>query len=240
VSAGDDRIRVLVVEDDARTAAAHAEYVGRIAGFEAAGIAHTASAARRELRGAVARGERIHLLLLDLNLPDGHGLDLCRELRAAGLVVDVIAVTAVRELDAVRRAVAVGVVQYLIKPFVFEVFAEKLAAYRDFFDRMRAPVSTLSQREVDTAFAALRTSNAPGLPKGLSEETLDAVSQLLAASATPRSASEVAETLGLSRVTARRYLEHLADRGVATRAPRHGARGRPELEYARPRPDPGR
>lgn len=228
-------IRVLVVEDDPRTAEAHAEYVRRIDGFEAAGIAHTASAARRALRDAVARDERIHLLLLDLNLPDGHGLDLCRELRASGLVVDVIAVTAVRELDAVRRAVAVGVVQYLIKPFVFEVFAQKLAAYRRFFERMRSPVSTLSQREVDTAFAALRTSNAPGLPKGLSEETLDAVSELLASAPAPLSASEVADALGLSRVTARRYLEHLADRGVAIRTPRHGARGRPELEYSRPR-----
>lgn len=228
-------IRVLVVEDDPRTAEAHAEYVRRIDGFEPAGIAHTASAARRALRDAVARDERIHLLLLDLNLPDGHGLDLCRELRASGLVVDVIAVTAVRELDAVRRAVAVGVVQYLIKPFVFEVFAQKLAAYRRFFERMRSPVSTLSQREVDTAFAALRTSNAPGLPKGLSEETLDAVSELLASAPAPLSASEVADALGLSRVTARRYLEHLADRGVAIRTPRHGARGRPELEYSRPR-----
>ena len=234
-------IRVLVVEDDARTADAHAEYVRRVAGFEPAGVAHTASAARRELRDAAARGERIHLLLLDLNLPDGHGLDLCRELRASGLAVDVIAVTAVRELAAVRQAVAVGVVQYLIKPFVFEVFARKLTAYREYFDRMRAPVSTLSQREVDTAFAALRTSNAPGLPKGLSEETLDAVSELLTSLAEPLSASEVAEALGLSRVTARRYLEHLADRGVVTRAARHGSRGRPELEYARPRSsEPGR
>ncbi|MBY0690206.1 ATP-binding protein [Microbacterium marinilacus] len=233
---GERVIRVLVVEDDARTAAAHAEYVRRLDGFDAVGVALTVSAARRALRDAVERGERIHLLLLDLNLPDGHGLDLCRELRASGLIVDVIAVTAVRELESVRQAVAVGVVQYLIKPFVFEVFAQKLAAYKDFFDRMRAPVSTLSQREVDTAFAALRTSNAPGLPKGLSEQTLDAVSDLLAAAASPRSATEVAERLGLSRVTARRYLEHLADRGVAVRAPRHGARGRPELEYSRPRP----
>ena len=228
-------IRVLVVEDDARTAAAHAEFVRRVPGFEVAGIAHTASAARRALRDAT---EPVQLLLLDLNLPDGHGLDLCRELRASGLAVDVIAVTAVRELDAVRRAVAVGVVQYLIKPFVFEVFAEKLGAYRTFHEAMRAPVATLSQHEVDGAFAALRTSNAPGLPKGLSEETLEAVATLLASSSEPRSASEVAEGLGLSRVTARRYLEHLADRGVALRAPRHGSRGRPELEYSRPRVAP--
>ncbi|MBO3663451.1 response regulator [Microbacterium stercoris] len=228
-------IRVLVVEDDARTAQAHAAFVRRVEGFDVAGVVGTASAARRALRDAAAGDAPVQLMLLDLNLPDGHGLDLCRELRASGLAVDVIAVTAVRELEAVRRAVAVGVVQYLIKPFVFEVFAEKLGAYRTFHEAMQAPVSTLSQHEVDGAFAALRTSNAPGLPKGLSEETLEAVSALLAASPDPRSASEVAEALGLSRVTARRYLEHLADHGVATRAPRHGARGRPELEYSRPR-----
>ncbi|GAA4776546.1 response regulator [Microbacterium gilvum] len=224
-------IRVLVVEDDPRTAAAHGAYVERMAGFALAGTAHTVADTRRAIRDAYGTRDRIHLLLLDLNLPDGHGLELCRELRAAGIVVDVVAVTAVRELDAVREAVAVGVVQYLIKPFTFEVFAAKLRAYREYAERMRSSATSLSQREVDTAFAALRTSNTPGLPKGLSPETLDAVSSLLDTDG--RSASEVAEALGLSRVTARRYLEFLADGGTAIRSPRHGGRGRPELEYRR-------
>lgn len=228
----DEAIRVLVVEDDPRTAQAHGEYVERSPGFALAGIVHTAAELRRRLRDAHASGERIHLLLLDFNLPDGHGLDICRELRAAGLVIDVIAVTAVRELEAVRAAVAVGVVQYLIKPFTFAVFAQKMRAYADYAERMRSPVSRLSQTEVDGAFATLRTSNAPGLPKGLSHQTLDAVQQLLA-DADGRSASEVAESLGLSRVTARRYLEFLADRGIAARSARHGGRGRPETEYTR-------
>lgn len=226
-------IRVLVVEDDHRTAEAHGQYVGMVEGFELAGIAHTAGQAARALRDAHTAGEEVHLLLLDMHLPDRHGLVLCRELRAAGLVVDVIAVTAARELEVVRGAVAVGVVQYLIKPFVFSVFAEKLGAYRTYFEQMRSPVSALSQREVDTAFAALRTSNATGLPKGLSEETLDAVTALLTGRLSGLSASEVADELHLARVTARRYLEYLADRGVARRAPRYGARGRPELEYSR-------
>ncbi|GLJ62768.1 transcriptional regulatory protein [Microbacterium barkeri] len=224
-------IRVLVVEDDPRAAQAHGAYLARLDGFALVGTAHTAASARRAIRHAYATDERIHLVLLDLNLPDGHGLELCRELRAAGIAIDVIAVTAVRELGAVRQAVAVGVVQYLIKPFTFDVFAAKLRAYREYFERMRSPVSALSQREVDTAFAALRTTNLPGLPKGLSQETLDAVTELIAAEGL--SASEVADVLGLSRVTARRYLEFLADGGVVARSPRHGGRGRPELEYRR-------
>ncbi len=226
-------IRVLVVEDEPRTAAAHGAYVDRLEDFALVGIAHSAAEAVRVLQRASPE-EPVHLLLLDMNLPDRHGLALCRELRATGIVVDVIAVTAVRELEVVREAVAVGIVQYLIKPFTFRVFSEKLGAYRDYFEKMRSPVSKLSQHEVDTAFAALRTSNAPGLPKGLSQDTLDAVTRLLAETAQPRSATEVAEALQLSRVTARRYLEYLADRGVAGRTPRYGTRGRPELEYGRP------
>ncbi|MFC7431073.1 MULTISPECIES: response regulator [unclassified Agrococcus] len=224
-------IRVLVVEDDRGTAAAHAAYVGRCDGFELAGVAHSASAALRALRDAQQGATSIDLLLLDMNLPDGHGLQVCRELRAAGLVVDVIAVTAVRELDTVREAVAVGVVQYLIKPFGFAVFAERMRQYRAYRDELEG-ASRLTQQEVDRAIAALRTTNAPGLAKGLSAETLESVSTLLAAGEA-RSATEVGADLGLSRVTARRYLEHLADAGVAERSPRYGTRGRPELEYRR-------
>lgn len=226
-------IRVLVVEDDPRTADAHAAYVERMPGFALAGVAGTAFEARRLLRDAVARGERIGLLLLDFTLPDGDGLSLCGELRASGLVIDVIAVTAERGLDAVRRAVAVGVVQYLIKPFTFAAFAEKLEAYAAYAERMSLAASALSQTDVDTAFSALRTSNATGLPKGLSEQTLGSVRGLLAPGAA-LSASEVAEKLGLSRVTARRYLEHLVDQRLASRAARRGGKGRPESEYSAP------
>lgn len=225
-------IRVLVVEDDRGTADAHAAYVGRCEGFALAGVAHSATAAIRALRDAQQGTERIDLLLLDMNLPDGHGLQVCRELRAAGLLVDVIAVTAVRELDIVREAVAVGVVQYLIKPFGFAMFAERMRHYRAYRDELEG-ASSLTQQEVDRAIAALRTTNAPGLAKGLSAETLEAVSALLASDGVARSSTEVAAALALSRVTARRYLEHLADAGVAERSPRRGTRGRPELEYRR-------
>jgi len=233
-----DALRVLIVEDEPLTAEAHAAYLARVGGFEVAGIAHTGSEAIRLLRAA--RGESdaatdahppIDLILLDVNLPDTTGIDLCRSLRAAGIEIDVIAVTAVRDAAVVRSAVSLGIVQYLIKPFGFAAFAEKLGAYRRFHDRVGSSVVT-DQHEVDASFAALRTSAGADLPKGLTRETLDRVRAAIRTGARDAtSATELAADLDLSRVTARRYLEYLADAGVVQRASRYGTPGRPEVEY---------
>lgn len=225
-------LRVLIVEDEVITAEAHAEYVGRLAGFEVAGIAHTGAEAVRLLKASLGdAAERIDLILLDMNLPDIDGLELCRRIRAGGVDVDVIAITAVRSAEVVRASIAAGIVQYLIKPFTFGVFTDKLTSYRDFRSLFAQSPTVASQRDVDGAFAALRTSNDPGLGKGLSPETLSAVSTLLLESGGGVSARELADEIHASRVTARRYLEYLADSGRADRAPRYGTPGRPEVEY---------
>ena len=229
-----DAIRVLVVEDEPVTAEAHAAYVERVDGFRTAGVAHTGSEAIRMLRDARdGRTAPFDLILLDVNLPDTTGIELCRSLRAAGIEIDVIAVTAVRDAAVVRSAVSLGIVQYLIKPFGFAAFAEKLTAYRDYHARVGTAVVT-DQQEVDASFAALRTTSTADLPKGLTRETLDRVRTAVRAAPTgATSATELAAALDLSRVTARRYLEHLADTGVVERASRYGAPGRPEVEYRR-------
>ncbi len=225
-------LRVLIVEDEPVTAEAHAADLERVGGFEVAGIAHTGSEAIRLLRAASAQPS-IDLILLDVNLPDATGIELCRSLRAAGIEIDVIAVTAVRDAAVVRSAVSLGIVQYLIKPFGFAAFAEKLGAYREYHSRVGTAVVT-DQQEVDASFAALRTSAGGDLPKGLTRDTLERVRAAIRTS--PRdgvSAAELAADLDLSRVTARRYLEHLADAGIVERASRYGTPGRPEVEYRR-------
>ena len=45
------------------------------------------------------------------------------------------------------------------------------------------------------------------------------------------SATEVADALGMSRVSARRYLERLVESGIAESTPTYGSVGRPELRY---------
>ena len=88
-------VRVLIVEDEEIAALAHAEYVGRVDGFEVAGVTRSAGEAMRHLR----RDPRVDLVLLDMHLPDGHGLGLLQSMRSAGILCDVIAVTSARDLD---------------------------------------------------------------------------------------------------------------------------------------------
>lgn len=234
-------IRVLVVEDEPVASAAHAAYVGRMAGFVVAGTAPDGQSALRLLTELAAAGEPVELVLLDMNLPDLHGLDIARRMRSAGILADIIAITAIREVAIVRSAVAIGVVQYLIKPFTFATFEDKLSSYRLFRQQLASPESGAgrtgaSQSEVDQAFASLRAPSEMPLPKGLSVSTLDSVRDYLKQHSGSVSATEVMAALGMSRVTARRYLEYLADAGIVSRAPRYGTPGRPENEYGWKRP----
>ncbi|MFF5256647.1 response regulator [Streptomyces leeuwenhoekii] len=220
---GEQPIRVLVVEDDPVAADAHVLYVGRVPGFTAVGKAHTGAEARRLLDRTP-----VDLLLLDLHLPDVHGLQLARTLRAAGYLADVIAVTSARDLAMVREGVSLGVVQYVLKPFTFATLRDRLVRYAEF---RRTAGEAGGQEEVDRALATLRAPGPAALPKGLSAPTLERVTAALRDTAEGLTASGLAQVVGISRITARRYLEHLVDAGRAARSPQYGQVGRPELVY---------
>ena len=220
-------IRVLVVDDEPLLAEAHRAYVERVAGFEVVGVVNAGGDALRFLAG-----REVDLVLLDFYLPDMGGLDVIRALRARGDVVDVIAVTSARDVAVVRAAVAGGVVQYLLKPFTFSAFRDKLERYADYRRQVAAPGGEAAQADVDRALGLLRGSGEAALPKGLSSGTFDAVVRAVREARSPVSASDLGDALGISRVTARRYLEHLVDVGSAERAPKYGGTGRPEHVYA--------
>ncbi|MFI6330427.1 response regulator [Micromonospora chersina] len=220
-------VRVLVVEDEPLLAEAHKAYTERVPGFVVVGVAHTARDAMAALRQR--GGTDVDLVLLDFRLPDLHGLDVCRALRAAGSSVDVLAVTSARDLAVVRTAVSLGVTHYLLKPFTFAAFRDKLERYAEYRRQALADGEVGAQHEVDRMFATLRGATRHTLPKGLDEQTLHTV--LAALGDGGLSATEVGHRTGISRVTARRYLEYLVSADRAVRAPRYGTPGRPEMEY---------
>lgn len=85
-------------------------------------------------------------------------------------------------------------------------------------------------RRVETADAIIAFRERFGLPKGLSAETLDRVVAALIARP-EASATDIGDDLKISRVSARRYLEHLASTGRATRALDYSTKGRPSTRY---------
>lgn len=221
-------IGVLLVDDDALTLELHRTYVERLDGFRVAG---ECTGARAAIAAILGRPEDVDLVLLDVTMPDGTGLDVLRHVRARGADVDVIAVTGVRDADVVRQMVSLGVSQYLVKPFTFGVFRERLEQYRGYRQRAGEAAGTPTQSEIDALLGAFRPSIPVDLPKGLAIDTLAKVTADVRAHG-PVSAVESAGRLGMSRVAARRYLEHLVQAGRVIRSPRYGAPGRPESEYA--------
>ena len=219
-------IRTLVVDDDAMTASIHRSYVERVPGFEVVGEAHTG---RRALE--LTRELRPDLLLLDIYLPDLSGLEVLRSLREHGQPhVDVIAVTAAKDVTTLRTAIHGGVIHYLVKPFFFDTLRERLegyAALRGRLDRLREP----DQHDIDHVFSLLRSHGRQGLPKGISAPTLETVVEALQRSEGDVTANELAEATGISRGTARRYLEYLALTGAVELSLRYGTTGRPEHRY---------
>lgn len=220
-------IDVLVVDDDFMVARIHRSYVQRVPGFTVVGEAHTAEAALLAVDDLLP-----DLVLLDVHLPDASGLDVLRHIRQRpDSDVDVIVITASRDVETVRSAMHGGVVSYLVKPFTLPTFVDRLQRYAD--GRRRLPSSgELAQDEVDRAFELVRPPGTAVLPKGLSAGTCRLVEQALQSAGTDLSAAEAALATGISRVSARRYLEHLSSVGRVSRRSRYGQAGRPEHRYS--------
>ncbi|GAB5601644.1 response regulator [Thermus sp. FJN-A] len=212
--------RALIVEDDRRVAVLHRAFL------EAEGLLVLEVArSLREAWAALAappKGEGVEegfdLVLLDLYLPDGHGLDLLPALEGVYTIV----ITAAKDVPTVERALLGGAMDYLVKPFGRTRFREALARFRAF--RSLKAKGEVSQADVDRLLGRRLA------PKGLDPLTLDRILRLLEQGGT-FSAEDVAQALGLSRVTAWRYLEALRQEGRVRAELRYGGTGRPSRAY---------
>ncbi len=225
------RVRVLLVEDDVRVARINRDLLERDPDVHVVGSA--ASCAQGD---ALAQALSPDLILLDVHLPDGSGLGLLRHWRAQGRTTDVALITAADDEPSIRLALAHGAFDYLIKPFTGARLAELLARHR-----ARRPSGAGSgapgrhdQASLDRLLGVSGAA-APALPRGIDPHTLERVEAALAERGQPASAEEIGEAVGLSRVTAWRYLEHLARAGQAELDHQYGLAGRPAKLYrARP------
>ena len=219
-------IRTLVVDDDFMAVSVHREFIERVPGFEVVGDATTG----REASDLVER-LRPDLVLLDIYLPDQSGIDLMRRLRAGDSArVDVIAITSAKDVDVLRDAMQLGVIHYIVKPFTFATFRERLESYAAARRRL-SDMSHPEQRDIDRLYGLLRTSSEASLPKGISPPTLTLIAAVLRESQAALSIVEIAARAGISQGVARRYLRFLSESGAVDYTLRYGNAGRPEHLY---------
>jgi response regulator of citrate/malate metabolism len=225
-------ISVLIVEDEPLIAEAHRTYLGRLPGFSVATVAHTARDAMRAASEAATTEAPVDLVLLDIGLPDASGIALASALSGLRPAPDIIAITSERDLEMVRAAVGHGALAYLLKPFTFAAFRDRLERYRRYREALPAGTDAASQAEVDRALAELRVAaDRSAAPKGAAQGTNDEIARAVRDSVDGITADEAAKQVGVSRVTAWRYLERLADDGTLTRQTDYGKAGRPKTRY---------
>ncbi|MGO1381424.1 MAG: response regulator, partial [Corynebacterium sp.] len=154
-------LQVLVVDDDFRVAQIHADVVTATAGLQVQGTARTVAEARRMITAQAP-----DLLLADVYLPDGVGIDL---VRAAG--VDAVVLSAAAEPATVRRALSAGVHGYLVKPFTRQSLTERLERVVRFRRIVDTP-HLLKQEEIDRALSLLHGSAQPASATAWATEQL--------------------------------------------------------------------
>jgi len=113
--------RILLVEDDAETREAIARVLAD-EGHQVIGVGRGESGTR-----ALA-SEDIAAVILDVGLPDGSGVDLCRAWRAAGRRVPVLMLTARTDVSSRVRGLDAGADDYLGKPFALSELRARLRA----------------------------------------------------------------------------------------------------------------
>jgi two-component system CitB family response regulator len=225
-------IEVLIVEDDLRVAEIQKRFIEQIPGFQTIGIA----ASYLEAKSFIEVMEP-DLLLLDVYFPDMNGLDLLKETKIRGKQMDVIMITATKEMHKVQEAITIGVFDYILKPVIFERFKAALLRYQEYNRKLtvfRERDLQVTQEQVDKLLrkeieGSIQEKNY--LPKGIDPLTLEKVLEVLGRTNLGLTAEFVAKEMGVSRTTARRYLEHLITEEKIEADLAYGTVGRPERVY---------
>ncbi len=219
-------IRVLIVEDDPMVAEFNRRYLEKLEGFL---LANTVRSAGEAL--AVLAEQKIDLILLDVYMPGMNGLELLAAIRQADQDVDVIVVSAASDNHTIKKALRYGAVDYLVKPFEFERFNRALAAYRDGVVFMKSQ-SVSNQTELDRRILHKELAQKPLIPKGLDRNTLKTICQALEESQHDAfTTEEMANRIGISRVSMRKYLNFLRQLEVLELEVTYGSVGRPLYKY---------
>lgn len=220
-------LEILIIEDDKRIADIHKRFIEKIEGFQVVGSAHNGAEAKDWIQAL-----KPQLILLDVFLPDMKGTDLLPYIKQESPESDVIFITAASETAIVKSAFRSGVSDYMLKPLTFDRFKKSLLAYQSKRSSLEKEGS-LNEQSIEQLWnKSYETTNEQLLtPKGIDPSTMSKIKEKLNGSSVGITAEEMGIACGMSRSTARRYLEHLTAEQEARAELLYGTIGRPERRY---------
>ena len=199
-NAGATPIKVMIVEDDTRFREAFTDAITRT------GDMHLCGSASDCAGGFALLQQRPDVMLVDLELPDGSGMDLIREAARTLPQCDVMVVTIFGDEQHVLSSIEAGATGYLLKDLPAEQLVDQIRILR----AGGSPISPIIARQL-----LLRFTGQPAAPAKLpqSDETRPTLSEqetnVLALAAKGYSYEEIAQLLQLSRHTVQTYVKRI-------------------------------
>ena len=217
---------VVIVEDDPMVAMINKQYVNQNLHFHVAAVCRDGASAMEYMKD-----HTVHLVILDVFMPQLNGMEVLRWIRLQKLPVEVIMVTAANDSATLDEALHLGIIDYLVKPFVnarFQTALKKFMTQRSAFQDL----SSLNQQNIDYIMESTHRRSADLTPKGIQDKTMETICRYMQENADKELTSEeIADKVGLSRVTVRRYMNHLLEKGNIAGRMNYETGGRPCMIY---------
>lgn len=149
------------------------------------------------------------MILLDNFLPDGQGIELMEEAAVKNPGCSVIFITAASDMNTCSQAIRNGAFDYIIKPVSYKRLRNSLERFMQFVQTQRT-FKVIDQSNVDALYnlQSKQFSSEPSA-KGIETNTLELVQALfIKRPEVAHAVEDVVEQVGISKTTARRYLEY--------------------------------
>ncbi|MEE1050442.1 MAG: response regulator [Clostridia bacterium] len=217
---------VLIVEDDPMVAMINEQFVSRHKDFKVIEKCADGENALQYLEK-----NKVDLVIMDVYMPIMDGFETLRQIRKKQIEVDVIMVTAANEAESLKQGLHLGVVDYLVKPFTFERFKIALDKFLAQAEALK-DLGKVNQKNIDFLIDNTRKTVDDLHPKGIQEKTMRMILDHLRENTNKwLTGDEIAEKVGLTGVTVRRYMTHLTETGLVMGDMNYETGGRPCMLY---------
>ncbi|MEG0158921.1 MAG: response regulator [Carnobacterium sp.] len=222
--------RVLIVEDDPMVLSINQRYLQKIPNFMVVGTADSYEQAIQ-----LTSQYFYDLILVDIHLKSGNGLDLLKTWRKREYPAEIIMITAASQQEALRISKHYGVTDYILKPFQFKRFKQSIELFQQ-NQLLLSSNSVLTQKEIDSlhhsdplSISEIEMENK--LEKGLTQTTLDLIVSLIKQQKAGFTVSDITQATELSHVSVRKYLHYLESTQQIEMRLEYGTVGRPTSVY---------